>query len=256
MNTRTISVIIPVYNAEKYLQECLDSVREGSLVPDELILVDDGSTDSSPEILRKFTEDHPELTVLLITEENRGVSAARNRGLNAASCDYISFLDADDFFMKEHLQELSEKIGDADVCVSGKSQYSEKSGKIRRGRCPKYTGDLSTVRRHLFSSIRVMRGATGRLYRTALIRENGIRFREDLNYAEDMFFNFEFFYHIQKAVFTGTASYVYRTGNPDSLAHRESPFFLKQWKMQRSCTKKLRKEAKAGKKLEQEHKDK
>ena len=247
MNTRTISVIIPVYNAEKYLQECLDSVREGSLVPDELILVDDGSTDNSPAILKKFTEDHPELTILLITEENRGVSAARNRGLNVASCDYISFLDADDFFMKEHLFDLSEKIGDADVCVGGKSQYSERSGKIRPGRCPEYTGDLSVVLRHLFPSTRVMRGVTGRLYRTEVIRENGLRFREDLSYAEDMFFNYEFFYHIRKAVFTGEAYYVYRTDNPGSLVHQGSPFFLKQWKMQLSCKKKLRKAAKAGK---------
>ena len=247
MNTRTISVIIPVYNAEDYLKECLDSVREGNLVPDELILVDDGSTDGSPGIIKAFMEAHPELKVLLFTQENRGVSAARNRGLLEATGEYVSFLDADDFFLKEHLLDLSEKIGDADVCVGGKSRYRTKDGKVIPGSCPKYTGDLSVVRRHLFSSIRVMRGATGRLYRTAVIRENGLSFREDLSYAEDMFFNFEFFYHIRKAVFTGEAYYVYRTDNPGSLVHQGSPFFLKQWKMQHSCTKKLRKAAKAGK---------
>ena len=235
-----ISIIVPVYNAEAYLEECLGSVLAGTRLPDELILIDDGSTDGSAVILERFKKDHPELPVILKRTENGGVSRARNTGLSLVSEDYVCFLDADDLLLPAFLSGMAEKIGDADVCVGGKRFLNSKSGRTRGGRCPEYTGDLSAVRKHLFSSLRVMRGVTGRLFKTSLIRENGLQFREDLRYAEDMIFNYDYFMHIGKAVFSGDADYIYRTDNPESLVHQGSPFFLKQWKMQRACTGALR----------------
>ena len=244
MAEKRISLIIPVYNAETYLAECLESVARETLPPYELILVDDGSTDGSAGILKRFQEEHPGWNVLVVRQENGGVSCARNTGLSRVTGDYVSFLDADDLLLPGFLADMAERIGDADVCVGGKRFLNTKSGRLYGGRCPSYTGDLKTVRRHLFPSLRLMRGVTGRLFRTAVIKKNGLTFREELRYGEDMVFNFDFFMHIRQAVFTGDAFYIYRTDNPDSLVHRESPFFLKQWKMQRACTARLRKEAK------------
>lgn len=95
-NKIMFSVIIPVYNAEKYLKKCLNSVLNQTYDNYEIIAVDDGSTDKSGEILNRYSEKCSKLKV--ITQENKGVSEARKTAVNASSGDYISFLDADDWY--------------------------------------------------------------------------------------------------------------------------------------------------------------
>lgn len=90
-----VSVIIPVYNAEKYLRECLDSVVNQTLKEIEIICVDDGSTDGSLTILREYRKKDKRVKVL--TQANEGVSAARNRGLLSACGEFVAFLDSDDY---------------------------------------------------------------------------------------------------------------------------------------------------------------
>lgn len=92
--TPFVSVIIPVYNAEKYLRECLDSVVNQTLRDIEIICVDDGSTDSSPAVLAEYAERDPRVRV--VTQENRGVGPARNAGIRAARGEFVAFLDPDD----------------------------------------------------------------------------------------------------------------------------------------------------------------
>ena len=99
-----VSIIIPVYNVEKYLARCLDSVLGQSFRDIEVICVNDGSTDSSPEILRRYAD--LDERILVITQENRGIAAARNAGLDAASGKYISFVDSDD----EVVSDIYEKL--------------------------------------------------------------------------------------------------------------------------------------------------
>ena len=91
-----ISVIVPVYNVEGYLRECLDSVVGQSYTGLEILCIDDGSTDGSPGILAEYAEQDKRIKV--VRQENGGVASARNAGLSIASGEYISFLDADDFF--------------------------------------------------------------------------------------------------------------------------------------------------------------
>ncbi|HJD96893.1 glycosyltransferase, partial [Mailhella massiliensis] len=89
-----LSVIIPVYNVEKYLARCLDSVLAQSFSDMEIICVDDGSTDSSPDILRAYAAR--DARIRLIHQKNRGIAAARNAGLDAAAGRYVAFVDSDD----------------------------------------------------------------------------------------------------------------------------------------------------------------
>ena len=96
-----ISVIIPVYNAQPYLHRCIDSVLASAYSDFEIILVNDGSTDCSPEICRAYAE--ADSRVIYISQENRGVSSARNRGLEAARGEWIIFLDSDDFITADYL---------------------------------------------------------------------------------------------------------------------------------------------------------
>lgn len=99
-----VSVIIPVYNAEKYLAECMDSVTGQTLREIEIICIDDGSTDSSLKLLRGYAEKDKRISVY--TQENRGLSAARNRGIEKARGEYIEFLDSDDWLKKDAVEKL------------------------------------------------------------------------------------------------------------------------------------------------------
>ena len=92
-----LSVIIPVYNDEKYLRECLDSVCNQTLDDIEIICINDGSTDSSPEILNEYSQ--ADERIIIINQENRGPAASRNNGLDIAKGEYIAFLDADDMYI-------------------------------------------------------------------------------------------------------------------------------------------------------------
>lgn len=91
-----VSVIIPIYNVEKYLRQNLESVAKQTLKEIEVIMVDDGSTDSSAEIAKEFAEKDSRFIYVL--QENGGAGAARNNGLSRAKGKYLSFLDSDDFF--------------------------------------------------------------------------------------------------------------------------------------------------------------
>lgn len=114
-----VSVIVPVYNTAKYLRTCLDSVLSQSLPPFELILVDDGSTDGSAEICDEYAKEH-QGCVCVIHQENQGTAAARNRGLELCTGDYLSFIDSDDYLdpdMFAHLAELADEY-DADMAAA------------------------------------------------------------------------------------------------------------------------------------------
>ena len=102
-----ISVIIPVYNAEPYLNRCIDSVLASAYSDFEIILVNDGSTDRSPDICRAYAGN--DSRVVFLSQENRGVSAARNRGLEAARGEWIVFLDSDDFITDDYLSLTADK---------------------------------------------------------------------------------------------------------------------------------------------------
>ena len=103
-----ISIIVPIYNVEIYLEECLDSLYKLNIPDMEIILIDDGSTDNSYLIAQKYTLKFPEKTIL-IQKENGGLSSVRNLGIRKASKKYIAFIDSDDFIdekvFEEHLKK-------------------------------------------------------------------------------------------------------------------------------------------------------
>lgn len=116
-HTPVISVIIPVYNVEKYLRRCLDSVLNQSFHDIEVICIDDGSTDSSLSILREYAAKDARVRVL--AQSNRGVSAARNAGLDAAEGTWVTFVDSDDEVLPDIWTTLLSNIGEEDsVCFS------------------------------------------------------------------------------------------------------------------------------------------
>lgn len=121
-----VSVIIPVYNAGRYLQQCLDSLRNQTLENIEIICVNDGSTDDSLSIIQSAVQADNRISV--ISQENKTAGAARNRGLEKASGKYLSFLDADDIFEKDMLKKafLKAEANNAEIVVFRSNQYDEK----------------------------------------------------------------------------------------------------------------------------------
>ena len=119
-----VSVIVPVYNVEKYLRECLDSIVNQTLKDIEIICVDDGSTDSSPEILKEYAAKDKRITVL--EQVNKYAGAARNAGIAIAKGEYLSFLDSDDIFALDMLEKLYNKAVEenADCCVCRFQRYN------------------------------------------------------------------------------------------------------------------------------------
>lgn len=112
-----VSVIIPVYNDEKYLKQCVESILTQTYTNLEIILVDDGSTDHTPEICEEYREKYDQIRVL--HKKNGGVGSSRNAGLALATGEYVLFVDNDDWLEKHHIEELYKlaKENNADIAA-------------------------------------------------------------------------------------------------------------------------------------------
>ena len=120
---KLISVIVPVYNTEKYIEKCVMSILNQTYKNLEIILIDDGSTDNSAHICDSFAEKDDRVTV--IRQPNGGVSSARNTGLDNTHGDYIMFVDSDDYIAPNMIEFLSENIGDTDIAMCGYNSVDE-----------------------------------------------------------------------------------------------------------------------------------
>ena len=123
MNSPKISIIVPVYNVEQYLENCINSVLNQSFRNFQLILVDDGSKDSSGEICDRFVLKDSRVKV--IHKPNAGVSAARNAGIDIATGQFICFIDSDDWIESEYLQKIVDEIYDFDILFFGSVWHYE-----------------------------------------------------------------------------------------------------------------------------------
>lgn len=200
-----ISVIIPVFNAEVYLKRCLDSVINQTYRNLEIILINDGSTDSSDKICDEYKQK--DNRIIVIHQENKGQSAARNKGLDISTGDFVGFVDADDFIDEKMYEKLMYSLKDRDLAICDyqliKSNLSYKLDSSE---------SISTV---LFTYnqiweeilIRLNNAVWNKLFKRKLI--NQLRFREDLHHGEDMMFNLEYLINCSSAVMVKQTLYYY-----------------------------------------------
>jgi len=195
MSDIKVSVIIPVYNVEKYLRQCLESVANQSLREIEVICVDDGSTDSSYQIISEFAEKDSRF--IAVKQENSGAGAARNNCLHRAKGKYILFLDSDDFFDKKMLEEAYDCAEEynADFAVFNSDQYYEDTDSykqvswvVRYAELPPYQ---PFSRRAMTDNIfKVFVGwAWDKLYNREFVLNNNLLFQEQRT-SNDMLFVF------------------------------------------------------------------
>ena len=131
-----LSIVIPLYNKEKYIDRCLLSLLNQDLLPTEyeIIVIDDGSTDSGGDIVNAYAEKHA--NILLINQQNKGVSAARNKGLEIAQGEYIYFLDADDYLAANVLKDITKLSQEYNLDVLGFKTKATQDGNLNESTTP------------------------------------------------------------------------------------------------------------------------
>ena len=125
-----VSIIIPVYNVEKYIKKCLESLAEQTLQDFEIIIVNDGTKDNSEEIILNYQKEHPEMPIKYYKKENGGLASARNHGVKFATGKYISFFDPDDYLDKDLFKNLEKYMDDNIDVIKFKMQTVDINGKI------------------------------------------------------------------------------------------------------------------------------
>ena len=158
MDSAKVSVIIPAYNNETYIEKCLQSVTEQSYENLEILVINDGSSDRTEELIREAQQQ--DKRIQLFTQKNSGVSVSRNRGIDTATGDYLTFVDADDYIGKDYIKDLvnlaEEK--DADLVICGLKMVDEQGkvlqdivpGEYRKGSKEEWTFRISAVCSHLY----------------------------------------------------------------------------------------------------------
>jgi len=232
-----ISVIIPVYNVERYLDECIQSVVNQTYSDWECILVDDGSSDGSGDICDEWTRRCERIRV--IHQKNGGVSKARNRGIEEARGEYIVFVDSDDSIGVDHLWRIA-NAEDADLVVSGIRQICE-DGQTDETK-PNANKNFVLNKDSLIDFVDLndkflLYGPVAKLYKTSILNEHAIRFPAGCNYGEDLQFNLQYLEHVKTIAQVDDVSYFYRRGTETlSTKVRPNQFFqdYEQWQMLRA----------------------
>lgn len=219
----TVSIIIPVYNAANSIGNCIDSVLQQNFSDYELILVDDGSSDNTPEILARYKQ--ADARIVVIRQENAGPSAARNTGLARARGRYIQFYDSDDLVLPGALASAVARAesSNSSVVVSGWSiNLQTERGAILnyRSLIPDDADITDTIRLFVLTSLGengMLYNLWNKLFRADIIRKHSILFREDLRFGEDLLFSLAVFSHATTISLLPQVTYCYTENSGTSV---------------------------------------
>ena len=220
---KKVSIIVPVYNAEKYLTECLDSLINQTLKEIEIIIINDGSTDNSKEIILDFARK--DKRIIVIDSPNEGVSAARNKGLQHAQGTYVGFVDADDYLdttMYEKLYESAEEQN-ASLAVCNAWVVADKGEPKKRLQLENKeiaVSDKAVLIRD-FLNFKYDFANWNKIYALDIIRQYQLKFDQKLAIWEDLLFNLEFLAYAKKMVTLNEPLYYYRLHTASVIARSD-----------------------------------
>ena len=214
-----ISVIIPMYNSEKYIERCLRSVCEQTYQNIEIIVIDDGSSDNGEKICKRIANSDSRIYVYHF--ENHGVSWARNKGIELAKGEYITFIDSDDYIDKEMIKNMVDHIHEADLVICGIKRVNSLTGAVIGGwlygegiySIKKYLGLLEKSNMNPFFG-----GPYCKLINKKLLIDNNIKFMLGQSLAEDFCFNLDLLNHINKIYIIEKEYYCYMSNTIGSLS--------------------------------------
>lgn len=214
MEKELISVIVPVYNAEKYLQKCLDSILEQTYKNLEIIIINDGSTDNSGQICQEYEKQDDR--IVYIEKENSGVSDTRNAGMNRMTGPYVTFVDSDDWLEPNYVKFLYEKLIEhqADIVVGNYTSFNESNSVFYFHTSADYyekVYDNKSVIPCLYDAKELLKSALivpwGKIYKKEIIAN--FRFPID-RIGEDALFNLKALLDSKKVVYVNKSAYIYR----------------------------------------------
>lgn len=222
MEKDKVSIIVPVYNVEKYIEKCLKSLISQSYKNIEIILIDDGSKDNSGKICDTYKRKDSRIKV--IHKENAGVSEARNLGIQKATGRYLCFVDADDFVMNDYIEYMHQLIvkesSDIAVCTKMFSNFNEEQSSDEM--IEVLDGENAIIR---ILNYRMPIGVYSRIFKKDLIKDNGIKFLKDIYMGEGFNFNVACFQKAKKVIISNYKVYYYRRDNTTSAT---SDFSIKK----------------------------
>lgn len=218
-----VSVIVPLYNVEKYAEECIETILSQTHTNLEIILVNDGSKDSSGNIADEFAKRDKRIRV--IHQENSGVSIARNSGLDAATGDYICFVDGDDYVMPDYVDYMLNiaLVHEADIALTTEMFGNFQLNQIKEDKIELYSSEEATVG---ILCYRIPIGVYCKIFKRSFLVDNKIRFLHDLYIGEGFNFNTAAF---QRANIVGVGrrrTYYYRRDNSTSATTK---FSIDKW---------------------------
>lgn len=225
----TVSIIVPVYNAENYLHKCINSLLSQNFSDFELILVNDGSKDKSGEICDEYAKNDDRIKV--IHKENGGVSSARNRGLDEAQGKYIMFCDSDDFVKEEFCAPLLSLANDDEDCLVFSGITELCGDNVKEDLCSKYhEGECITLTNTEFCDLFVelsintpfllMNMPYNKLFARSVIEKHNLRYDTNINYNEDFIFNLLYLDKVSTVKIYNNSIYNYYTDTPGSLCKK------------------------------------
>ena len=214
-----ISVIVPVYNVEKYLKRCLDSIINQTFKDIEIICINDGSTDNSGEILNSYAQKDKRIKI--IEQTNSGLSAVRNKGIDIASGEYISFIDSDDWIDKNFYENLYNAAckNDADIAACGIIRLSE----YRKKYLLQFEKEITLEnpdKKFEICDIPDINYVWNKIYKLDKIRKYNLKFLEGYVY-EDVLFTPQTVFYLKKLV-TVPDTYYYYWRTPNSIVAKKS----------------------------------
>ena len=217
-----VSVIVPVYNVEKFLPRCLDSIINQTLKDIEIICINDGSPDNCLSILEDYAKKDSRIRI--INQENSGPSVSRNKGILMAQGEYIGFVDSDDWLDPDFYEKLyaAAKESDADIAACGIKVYRKYS---RVNYMLKYTKEhcVNDLERKLYlCDVPETCNVWNKIYRTTFIKNNNIEFEVGINFGEDVSFTVEALYYSGNLVIVPATLYNYERRNVNSIVKTKS----------------------------------
>lgn len=227
-----LSVILPVYNTAQYLEKCINSILSQTFKDFELIIINDGSSDNSVDVIKRFTSNNAEYNekIVYISQEHAGVSAARNAGLNIARGEYIAFVDSDDY-IDEFTYELTIKQLEADKSdlLIFSLDYINENGSPASN-TPLKNNFYSTMddftESYFRTGIMSIYPCVNKIYKHSIIDEYNMRFREELQLGEDRMFNYLYLDKIKSVSTSAKQFYHYLIRNHGALSQRYIPNYI------------------------------
>lgn len=218
MNDVLVSLVVPIYNCEKYLGKCLQSIVAQTYRNLEVILVDDGSSDRSGAICDEFAQD--DSRIIVVHKKNGGVSRARNEGIKVAKGEWLCFVDGDDYVGQDYVINMynATKNGTDLVVARTNRSIPIKSIDLEKDDIPLYFSN---------KSILSLSGPMSKLFSKRIIKNNNVRFPENISMGEDGIFFTQYLNYVSKVSLIDACDYIY-CDNDNSLSSKYYPFNI-EW---------------------------